>query len=190
MTEVRGRSSSLAIFRLRAEELLDNELLAKIVYGIYATISFALFILALVLPTPLRTLCGWMIRCLWYIFGRDSVYMILVYVFLIFFVPFAHYCVGAYGPGVLRILLFHILVKRKLDRIYRENHDEVSQADFSVDGRVRLWSPLRRSCLMTLGLLREKIRGAIGRRNRIMLPAEFDNEVDALSLHDVPFSEE
>lgn len=189
MNSFRLRSCNIATFKARTEELLDIEWIAKVIYGIYAAISFSIFVLTMVFRTPLRALLGWTIKTLSYLVGDDSIWLILYYVFLIFFIPFAHYCVGAYGPGIVRKLLYRTIVQPKLERIYRENHEEIRET-YRIGARRCLWSQLKEGYFLTLHSLKETFSPSLTQRGYSILPSEFDEASDALSLYDVPSNEE
>jgi hypothetical protein len=80
----------LAVFRARAEELLDIEWIAQVIYGIYAAISFAILALAML---PLKALLRWTYKTLENLVGIGFIWLVLYYVFLILFITYAYYCV-------------------------------------------------------------------------------------------------
>jgi hypothetical protein len=185
----RLRSCNLPTFRARTDELLDIEWIAKVIYGMYATISFAIFILTVIFRSPLWILLSWTIKTLSSLAGDDSIWLILYYVFLIFFIPLAHFCVEAYAPEILRKLLYRILVQPKMERIYRENHEEIREASRN-GAHESFWSRLKEGYLLTLHRLKEMFTPNHTKRGYIMLPSDIDEASDALSLHDVPSIEE
>lgn len=179
MNTPRLRSCNLAIFRTRTEELLDIKWIAKVVYGFYAAISFAVFLLAMAFPITLRLLFG----SVEVLLGVDSFWFTLYIASSIFFIPFAHYCVGAYGPGLLRQLLYRIIVQPKLDRIYRENHEEMP-GPHQTEACAGFWLRLREGFSLT------RLSLTARRKGYVRLPPDIDEASDALSLHDVPSNEE
>jgi hypothetical protein len=172
-------SYNLAIFRIRTEELLEIEWIAKVVYGFYAAISFAAFFLAMAFRTPLRFLFDWTQHIVAVLLGDGSFWFTLYITSLIFFIPFAHYCVGAYGPGLLRRLLYRIIVQPRLDHIYRENHEEMP-GPHQTEARAGFWLRLREGFSLTRLSLTPR------RKGYVRLPPDMDESSDALSLHNVP----
>lgn len=175
----RLRSCNLAIFRTHTGELLDIEWIAKVVYGFYAAVSFAIFFLAMAFPMTERLLFGFVEELL----GAYSFWFTLYIASSIFFIPLAHYCVGAYGPGLLRQLLYRIIVQPKLDRIYRENHEEML-GPHQTEARTGFWLRLRKGFSLT------RLSLTARRKGYVRLPPDIEEASDALSLHDVPSNEE
>jgi hypothetical protein len=190
MNTSRLRFCNLGTFGARTEELLDIRSVAQVIYGAMFMAIFVLTNLAMTIvsPGPLRVLFRLMKKILGTLLGDNdwSFYLILFYVV---FTPFAHYFVGASGPGLLRRLLYRTIVQPKLDRIYRENHEEM-RGPHRIQGGRKFWPRLKESYSLTLHSLKDLFSPTTAQRGYIMLPSDIDEASDALSLHGIPPNEE
>jgi hypothetical protein len=188
----RLRFRNLGTLRARTEELLDLEFVAKIIYGalfvaMLVLTNVAMIVMAAVLPGPLRVWIHLIEKVLGTLLGdTDGIYFIL---FHVFFTPCACFFVGASGPGLLRRLLYRTTVQPKLDRIYRESHEEM-RAAHQIQGCRNFWSRLRQGYSLTLHGLKDLFSPTSTQRAYIMLPSDIDEGSDALSLHGIPSNEE
>ena len=187
MDPPRRRSYLPVLLKILAVEVLDIELIATTVYAIYAVLSFAIFYVLWMNPTPVSWLLSWSNKIMTDFFGVGSFWATLWIVFLIFFIPLVHYLIGVHGPGLLRKLLHRIFVQPKLDRIYRQNHDEVDETHISKP--LSVWSRfgvIYRSTIHSLGRF---FTSSGIRRGYIAIPSDADEASDALSLHGIDSSE-
>lgn len=178
----------------RTEELLDIEYTAKVIYGVLfgATIVLMNAINIHVFPVvfwPFKIFFGLMEKILGIFLGDVdwSIYFIVSYVV---FTPLACYFIGASGPGLLRRLLYRIMVQPKLDRSYRENHEEMQAQNQSQGPRRSLWTRLRERYSLRLPGLQDLLSLTTTERGYIVLPSDNDEASDALSLYDIPSNEE
>jgi len=126
-------------------------------------------------------------------FGDNSFWAAMGYAALLGFVVFSYYAVAAWGPGLLRRLLFRIFVKPKLERIYRENHEGVEEDDEWTSGDNRTFFSRVKGGASLMGLQLRNILPfsfASRRRGRLFLSSDTDEGYDALSLHSAPSGEE
>ncbi|KAH8592622.1 hypothetical protein B0O99DRAFT_629378 [Bisporella sp. PMI_857] len=189
MNKPRLRFGNLTTFKARAEELLDIEWIAKGIYGLYAVVSFTTFYLVLFFLAPARALYMLIDDILKLVIDQYSFWFVVYLAFKILFIPYAHYCVGAYGPGLLRRLLYLIFVQPKLKRMYRENHGEM-QKPRRIESRGSFWPLLKAGYSLTLHSLKNVFNPPPARSGYIIPQPATDESSDALSLHHIPLNEE
>ncbi|KAI3320529.1 hypothetical protein HD806DRAFT_506666 [Xylariaceae sp. AK1471] len=181
MNSFRIRSCNTATFKARTEELLDNELIAKVVYGFYAALSFGIFWAVMLTPEFVKGFFRVMVYILTPLLGDNTFWWAACNALLLVFLPFAHYCVGAYGPGLLRQLLYRTIVQPKLKRIYRENQEETERLRLAKDCS-SFWLQLKEGSTRMLHGMKGILSFMLAKKGHIMLRPDPDEASDALSL--------